>query len=96
MDQFAQHAFIGAKAVSRVEAPQAEAAQSAAAIGIQRKGVLEWRPATDAEEFRAQRLGRPQTCAADRDAGGSGQRPATQAAITGEEEGKKGVGGFAD
>ena len=51
MDQSRRDAFVGAEAIGRVKTAKAAAAQSAAAFGIQRKAILKWRPATDAEKF---------------------------------------------
>ena len=68
MNQFPQDAFVRAEAIGRVKTAKAAAAESAAAFGIQRETILEWRPATDAEKFGAERLGRFQARPANRDA----------------------------
>ena len=95
VDQLAQRAFVGSEAVGRVETAQAAAAQRAAAFGIQRKRVLKRRPATDAEELRAQAArGVSRQFAANRDSALTSRRGSPQMRQSvGEEKGKKGVGG---
>jgi hypothetical protein len=56
VNQVAQHALISAKTVGRIEASQPVTANAAAALGIQRKGILKRRTANNAEEFGAERL----------------------------------------
>ena len=96
MDQLAQRAFVSSIAIGRVEAAQAVAAQRTAAFGIQREAIQKRRPATDAEEFRDQRLRLPQAFAANGDARYLKERLAANAAIVGKEKGKKSVGGCSD
>src|ERR1035441_2885150 len=82
--------------VSRVETAQAAAAQSAAAVGIQREGILKWRPATGTEEFGAHRCRRIHASTANRVTRDLAQRVAANVARIGEEKGKKGVEGCTD
>ena len=96
MDQLAQRAFVRTEAVSRVKAAKPAPAQRATAFGIQREAIEKRRPATDAEEFRDQRLRLPQAFSANGDARDRKERLAANAAIVGEEKGKKSVGDCSD
>ena len=92
VNQVAQHAFISAKTVCRVETSQPVTAYAAAALGIQWKGILKRRAATDAEEFGAQRLGQFQAIGANRKAAKRIYSAAADAAIGRKDKGKKGAG----
>jgi hypothetical protein len=85
MNQIAEGTFIGPEAIDRVEAPKPAAAEGATALGIERKGVQEGRPATDAKEFGFERLERGEASAADGYAGNFAQGDAANPAILWEE-----------
>ena len=96
VNQFPKDTLVGPITIGRIKATEPIAAQSAAPFGIQWEAVLKRGPATVAEEFGAQRLGRVQAETADRNARDLVERPTANAAIVGEEERKKGVRGVAD
>jgi hypothetical protein len=69
MNQFAQFAFVESKRVRRIKTSDTPAAQAAAALIVERKATLEWRPALDAIEFRCQRFRLRQACTTNRNPG---------------------------
>ena len=91
MDQLPQHAIVEAEGVGGVKTAKAAAAQRAAAFFIEREPVVKRGPAGYAEEFGVERGRRPEASGAYRNAGNLVQRLAANAAIVGEEKGKKGA-----
>ncbi|HKA02552.1 MAG TPA: hypothetical protein VKE70_38840 [Candidatus Solibacter sp.] len=89
----AHDAIVPSKTIRGIEPTHARPAQRAPALFIQRKSVLEGRPAAYAEEFGVERLRRFNALAAHGIAEKLVQRIAANAAAIGEEEGKKGVRG---
>jgi hypothetical protein len=96
MDQLPQHPVVSPEAVRRVEAAQSAAAEGAAALGIQRERIDKGGAATDAEEPGAEGLWLGQATGANRDAADGVQGTAANAAIVGENQGKKGTGGCSE
>jgi hypothetical protein len=84
VDQFPKGTFVSAKAIGRVKTAETAAAESTPSLGIERKAVLKRCPATNAEEFRVERLRFMQANAADGNARDFVQRLAANAAIVGE------------
>jgi hypothetical protein len=96
MYDFPERTLIRAVGVGRIKTTKAAAAQTPAAVIVQRVAGFERRSATAAEEFGVERLRFPQAAGADRDAGNSFESAAADAAIVGKEQGKKGVRGCTD
>jgi len=91
MDQLPQRAFVGSVGIHRVETPESQPAQRAAAGFIQRKAVDERHSAGDAEIFHDQRRWLRKTAAANRDSGKLLEGFAANAAIVGENDAGSGV-----
>jgi hypothetical protein len=69
VDQLPQRAFVGSIRIDRVEAPQSQTAQSAAAGFVQGEAIDERHPAGRTEIFRDQWLGLGKALAANRNSG---------------------------
>jgi len=93
MNQVAQGAAVGAKGIRGIKSTKAAAAESAAAFGIQRKRIKEWRPAGDAEKLRVERLRFLQTAFTDRKPDDAPEVCFANTAGIGKNQGKKGVKG---
>ena len=93
MNPFAQPAFVGAEAVGGIKSAEAVAAQSAAALVIQGKGILKRCAAGYTRVAGDEALWRMQTSGAEGNSGGYAQRLTANAAIIGKNQGKKGVKG---
>jgi hypothetical protein len=91
VDQLPQHAIVEAEGVGGVKTAKAAAAQRAAAFFIEREPVVKRGPAGYAEEFGVERGRPPEASGANGNAGNLVQRLAANAAIVGEEKGKKGA-----
>jgi hypothetical protein len=92
MDQVPQRAFIKTKAVSRIEAPGAGAAEGAPAFQIERKSILERSLTLGAEELGRKGAGGAQTRGANRNARITMQGSLTDMAFVGKQDRKKSVG----
>jgi hypothetical protein len=88
MNQLPQRIFIGAERVDRIEPGQAQAAQRASALFIQRKLIQEGSLAIDAKIIRVQRCRLTQTLRAYRDSRDFVKGLAADAAIVGEKAAK--------
>ena len=96
MDELAENSFISTEGVGGIEAAKTGAAECAAPLVIQGKGILEGSPATGAEEFGAQGFWLGDASGTNRIASDLAQNFAADAAAIGEYQGKKGVGDGTD
>jgi hypothetical protein len=96
VDQLPQHAIVEAERVGGVKTAQSIAAQRATAFFIEREAVVKRRPAGYAEELGVERGRCPEARGADGNPGNLVQRLAANAAIAGEEKGKKGARGCSE
>src|SRR5262245_47176665 len=96
MDELSERTVIESEAIGCVKTAKAAAADRAAALGIQREAILEWRPATRAEKLRAQWLRFFETSRTYRNTRRFLQSIATDPAVIREKQGKKCVKGCLD
>jgi hypothetical protein len=96
MDELTQNALVSSEGVGGIEAAQTGATQGAAPVLVQWKGILERRPATGAEEFRAQGFRFGDAAGANGVASDLAQGFAADTAGIGKDQGKKGVGDGTD
>jgi hypothetical protein len=91
VNQFAQRPIVSRVAVRGIKPAHTGAAQAAEAVFIQGERILKRRAAIRAEELGIERFHRIHAGAADRIAEKLGKSVSANAAVIGEEEGKKGV-----
>jgi hypothetical protein len=84
VDQLPKGALVRAETIGCIKTAKAAAAQTAAALSVQRIFILKRCPATAAEEFRGQRLWFVQANAANGNARDFVESLAANAAIVGE------------